>query len=167
MSQNFHFFFSRNLLDLDFVLDFRHAACNTLLIILQMLVTLPLMPFKFCRCFIEQTSSLVFQRVACDTIHLIQQCNLMRRPGLLCLIFERTHSFPLLQSRNFGSLCKCNMNYITSCSLKFLSCSFEACLLEVQSVSVLLLPANTLLCQYIPKIVSGCFHCDVPCASPW
>ena len=49
-----------------------------------------LLPLKFCRCLIEQTSSLVFQCVACDTIHLIQYCNL-RRPGLLCLIFESTH----------------------------------------------------------------------------
>ena len=34
-------------------------------------VPLPLMPLKFCRCFSEQTCALVFQCVACDTIHLI------------------------------------------------------------------------------------------------
>ena len=72
MSQNVHFFFSHNLLDLDSVLNFRHVASNTLLVILQMLVTLPLMPTSPCRRFIEQPSSLVFQRAACDTIHLIQ-----------------------------------------------------------------------------------------------
>ena len=42
----------------------------------------------------------------------------------------------------FGSLCNCNMNFITSCLLLFLGCSFEACFLGVQSVSALLLPVN-------------------------
>ena len=32
--------------------------------------------------------SQVFQCVACDTIHLIQEHNLMRSSGLLCLIFK-------------------------------------------------------------------------------
>ena len=40
--------------------------------------------FKFCRCFIEQTASLVFQCVACDTIHLI---------------LDETSSFALLDFR--------------------------------------------------------------------
>ena len=48
------------------------------------------------------------------------------------------------------------MNFMTTCLLIFLSCSFEACLLEVQSLSALLLPINMLPCQYIPIIVSVC-----------
>ena len=69
MSQNSIFVSTRNLLDLDMLLNFRQVMSNTLSIFLQMLVTLPL---KFCRCFIEQTFSLVFQCVACDTVHLIR-----------------------------------------------------------------------------------------------
>ena len=60
---------------------------------LPAIVTVPLMSLKLHRCFKEQTSSLVFQCVACDTVHFVQSYNLMRRPGLLCLIFESTHFF--------------------------------------------------------------------------
>ena len=90
----------------------------------------------------------------------------MKRPGLLCLIIESTQSFPHFHSRHFGSFCNCNMNFITSCLLKFLSCSGEACLLEVQSVSALLLPVNMFLCPYFTKIVRVCFLCEVTCTSP-
>ena len=90
-----------------------------------MLVILPLLSLKFCRCFTEQTASPIFQCVTSDTIHFIQQHNLMRRPGSLCLIFESTHSFPHFHSGPFGSLCNCNMNFITTCLLTFLSCSSE------------------------------------------
>ena len=131
-------------------LNFRQVASNTMQIFLQVLVILPWMLLKFCRCFMEQTSSVVFQCVACDTVHLTQEHNLMRSPSLLCLMFESTHSFPHFRSRHFGSLCNCNMNFITSCLLVFLSCSFEACLVEVPSVSALVLPVNVWLCQHIP-----------------
>ena len=62
----------------------------------------------------------------------------MRCPGLLCMMLESTHSFQHFRSRHPGSLCNCNMHLITRCLLIFLSCSFEACLLEVQSLSALL-----------------------------
>ena len=58
------------------------------------------------------------------------------------------------------------MNFITSCLLQLLSCSFGACLLEVQSVSALPLLVNKLLCRFIPKIVSVCFLCAVTIAFP-
>ena len=141
-------------------------AQNYLLIFLQMFVTLPLMSLWFCWCFTEQTSSLVFQRVACDAIHLIQYHNSMRSPDLLGLIFGGTDSSPHFRSRHFGSVCNCNMNFITSCLLVFLSCSVEACLLEVQSLSAFLLPINMLLCQTNPTSVSVCFLCEVTCTSP-
>ena len=72
-------------------------APTVLLMFLQTLETLPL---KFCLCIIEQ-SPLVFQCLARDTIHLIPLRHLVRRPGLLCLIFESTHFsayFPLRTS---------------------------------------------------------------------
>ena len=43
MSQNFNFFVTRNLLDLDLLLVFWQVVSNTMLIFLKMLVTLPLM----------------------------------------------------------------------------------------------------------------------------
>ena len=39
------------------------------------------MSLQFCICFNEQISSLDLQCVACDTTHLIQERDLMRRPG--------------------------------------------------------------------------------------
>ena len=103
-------------------------APNSLLIFLQMLVTLPLMPLQFCRCFVEQTSSVVF---------------------------------PHSRFKHFGSLCNCNVNFITSCLLILLSCSFEACLLEVQSLFALLVPVDIMLCQYSPVIECVCFLFNV------
>ena len=140
---------SRNLLDLDFFFNFREVASNAMQMFLQMFVTLPLVPWKFCRCFTEQTSpSLVFQRVACDTIHHSQVPELMRCPGLLCFVFDSIHSFEHFRPGHFGGLCNCNMNFITNWLFTCSSCSFEACLLEVLSVSALFLPVNLLLCKY-------------------
>ena len=140
----FQLFFTRNLLDLHFLLNLRQVAPNTLLILLQMLLIFPLKLLKFRRCFTEQTASLVFQCVACDTFHLIHLHNLMRSPSLVHLMFESTLSFPHIRSGHFGGLYNCNMNFTKRCLLVFLSCSFEACLSEVQSVSALLLPVNML-----------------------
>ena len=78
----------------------------------------------------------------------------MRPPGLLCLIFGSTRSLPHFGLRHVAGLCNCNMHFVTSFLLIFLSCSFEARLLEVQILSALLLPANLLLCQCIPIVVS-------------
>ena len=66
----------------------------------------------------------------------------MTRPRLLCLIFESIHSILHFRFRHSGILCKFKMNFITSCLLILLSCSFEACVLEVESVSALLLPVK-------------------------
>ena len=125
---------------------------NSLLIFLQMLMAFSLMPLKFCRCFFEQTPSLGFQRVACDTNHLIQQHSLMRSPGLHCLIFESTHSFPHFRSGHVGGLCNCDKNFITSCLPVHLSCSFQTCLLEVESVFGLAL-ASTVLGEIFSEII--------------
>ena len=67
MSQFYDFFSPRNLLYLDFLLNFRQAAD-----ILADARDVAFNAFEVFFCFIEQASSLVFQRVACDTVHLIQ-----------------------------------------------------------------------------------------------
>ena len=54
--------------------------------------------------------------------------------------FDAFEVLPLPHRANFFSGCNCSMTFITSCSLIFLSCSFEVCVLEIQSVSALLLP---------------------------
>ena len=118
----------------------------TLLTFLQMLLTFTL---KFCQCLIEPTSSLVFQCVACDTFHLIQERNLVRRPSLLCLISETTHYLPRFHSGHFGSFCNCNMNFLTSCFLVLSSCPFEGLLV---GSSKRFLPVNMLLSQYFPVL---------------
>ena len=133
MSQVVKFLSTRNMLDLDFSLNFCQVAPNSLLIFLQMLENFPLMPLKFNRCISEQPSSLDLQCIACDTIiHLIQLRKLIRRPSLLCLTFKSTRSFPHFRTKHCGSLCNCNMNDITSC-LIFLSCSFEACMMKYKA----------------------------------
>ena len=85
---------------------------------------------------------------------------------LLFLIFGNTHSLPHFRRRTYGCLCNCNMNFTTRCWFIFLSCYFEACLMEVQSVSALLLPGNMLLCEYRMLIGSVCFLCEVSCTCP-
>ena len=107
----------------------------------------------FRHCFTQQTLFLVFQCVACDTMHL-------------CLIFESTHSVQHFRSGHVDGLCNCTMNFITSCLPIFLSCPVKACLLEVQSRTALLMPLNMLLCQCIPIVVSVCFLCEVAGTSP-
>ena len=72
----------------------------------------------------------------------ISYSNVTWCPVLHCLIFESLHSCLHFRCRHFGGLCKFSMNFITGCMLGFLSCSFEACLLEVQSVSAVLLPVT-------------------------
>ena len=64
---------------------------------------------------------------------------------------DETSRFALL---DFESLCNRSMKFITSYLLIFLSCSFEACLLEVQSMTAFLLPVNMLLCQFVAILVS-------------
>ena len=46
-----------------------------------MFLILPLMSLSFCFWFTDQISSLDFQCVTCDTIHLVQCGGLMRSPG--------------------------------------------------------------------------------------
>ena len=141
-------------------------AWDALLVFLQMFLTLLSMPFKFCRCFTEQISSPVFQCVACDTVHLIQQHDSMKSPSLLCLVFPSTRSCQHLRFRQFRGLCNCNMNFIKNCLFIFLSCSFEAFWLEVQSVSALQPPVNMWLCQDIHVVASVSFLCELLCTSP-
>ena len=88
----------------------------------------------------------------------------MKRPGLLNLFFESVYCCLHFRSGKIGGLYNCNMNFNTSA--RFLSCSFEACLLEVRSVPALHLPVNMLLCQYILIMVSVCCLCSVQCACP-
>ena len=73
--------------------------------------------------------------------------------------------FPHFRSGHSGNLCNCNMNFITTCSVMFLSCPSEACMLEVQSVCALFPPVNMLFFQYLLMSVSFCFHCEVTCTS--
>ena len=89
----------------------------------------------------------------------------MRSRGSLCAIFKSAHSSKHFRSRLVRCLCNCNMNFITSCLVVFLSCSFEACLLKVQSVSALFTPIYALLCRHISVIMSVCFLCEVLCTS--
>ena len=75
-SQFFNFFCTRNLLTLNFILNFGQMTLNVLLL-LKMSMTSFLMPLKFCICFTEQISSLNFQCVAGDSTYLVQQNDLM------------------------------------------------------------------------------------------
>ena len=58
----------------------------------------------------------------------------MRRPRLLCSLFEAFVLASSPPSEHVRGPCNCKINFITSCLLVFLSCSFEAGLLKFQSV---------------------------------
>ena len=63
------------------------------------------MSLKFHIYFTAQTSSPVFQCVACDTIDLLQQHNGMRSPSLLCPTLKSTYSCQHFRSRHFRGPC--------------------------------------------------------------
>ena len=61
MSQNFKFFTTRNLFGLGLLVELlTNGAEHSVDILADSSETLPLMPLELCRCFIEQTSSVVF-----------------------------------------------------------------------------------------------------------
>ena len=132
-------------------------ALNVSLVFLKMLSILPLMSLTFRTCFSEQTSSLSFQCVACDTV--------MRSPRLHCSLFGSTLYCQHFRSRHFRGPYNCNLNFNTSCLIMLLNCSFGAGLLKVQSVSASLSPIQMLFCHYHPMIVSVCLLREVLCVS--
>ena len=119
------------------------------------------MSLELCICFTEQTSTLEFQCVVCDAIHLVQKYDTMRSPGLLCTLFKSIHPCQHFRSRHVRGLCNCHMNCITSCLLVFLSSSsrsrpvgsFERCYVALANEHVAL-PTNSYNCEHSPHLWS-------------
>ena len=91
----------------------------------------------------------------------------MKSPRLLCSLFEKTHSRLHFRSGHVRGPYHCNVSFITSCLLLFLSCSLQAGLLQVQSVFAFVLPKKMLLSQLVPITASVCLLCEVLRSSPW
>ena len=141
----------------------RSTIC--LLVFLKIFLALLSMSLKFCIFFVEQITSLEFQCVACDFIHLARQNDLMRRDVQECSArCSRALIIAIFRSRHVRGSCNCNMNFIASRLLILLSCF--ACLLKVQLFSAFFSPENMSFCQQILVIVNVCFFCEVLCISP-
>ena len=145
MSQIINLFSTRNSLTLNFILNFWQMALNVLLVFKKMSMTL----LKFRFCFNEQNSCLFYQCVARDTLHLIQQHDLMRR-SRIALHDVREHpflaAFPLWTLLGLVLL---QLEFHRESSLLILlCCPFDAG--KFKNVSPLLPQVSMLLCQQIP-----------------